>query len=300
MADGKTLKTLRAFFPQDGYTEESVTGGLENGDVIINPSLLVNYLQGALHDESLLEVELGNLTRVFFCRILDHPPEEEPEDAAEEPEESVPYSKGDYLNKLEYIILTPLEPSEGNYLINSSPRVLLRALTSQAAIEFCCYYTMREKVGKMPVLQVSFPAVARQIEGAREYRVKVPGDMDLKIIVKKKGSKLKFTTRAMDMGMNGMSLYDPMGKDTQLKTDDKLSFEIVSGDMITLTVNAVVRHVTRLRDAKGLQYVFGVQLDLESRALAAEVEKTVAGIQRARLRELGGLEDEFGLNLSDW
>ena len=231
--------------------------------------------------------------------MIYHPPEEPTEDVDEDDLED-PYSKGDYLNDTEYLILTPLEPSDGNYLINTSPRVLLRVLTSQAAIEFCCFFQDKIRISGMPVLQLSFPQIGRQIKGAREYRVKIPSgkDYQIKVIGKKDGSE--FTTGPMDISMNGMCLYDPMGKKSQLQTDEKIRLQIIEDETLLISLNAVIRHVTRLRDAKGLQYVFGIQFDLATRALAAEVEQLVATIQRSRLRELSLLEDEYGVNLSDW
>lgn len=294
MSSSELIDTLQSFFPQTDYSSEAVVEGITNGDIVVNSTQMANYLQGALHDESLLEVELNNDKRVFFCRILDHPPEEDT------PDEDVLYTKGDYLENTDHIILTPLEPAEGNYLINTSSHILIRVLTSQAAVEFCCNFDGKTKIGTMAVLQTTFPVVARQVKGAREYRVKVPSDMALNIIAYRKRDKLKFTTRPMDMSINGMSLYDPKGKHTTLQADDKLSLQIISDDMLLMTLDAVVRHVTRLRDNKGLQYVFGVKFNLESRASKAEVEKLVASIQRARLRKLAEIEGAFGVNFSDW
>ncbi len=268
-----------------------------------------------MHDESLLEVEMGNITRVFFCRVLDHPPQEIEKESGKEtdpPQEPIQedvddtdieeekYNKGDYLNQVEHIILTPLEPAEGNYLISTSPRIIVRALTSQAAIEFCCYFREKTRVDNMSVLELTFPKVARQVKGAREYRVKVPNDLNMEIVVTRQQGRLKFTTRPMDISMTGMSLYDPMGKESSLQTDDRISFRIVVNEKRLMRLNGVVCHVTRLRDSKGLQYVFGVQFDLATRALAADVEQLVATIQRARLRELSEIEDEYGVNLSNW
>jgi c-di-GMP-binding flagellar brake protein YcgR len=152
----------------------------------------------------------------------------------------------------------------------------------------------------MPVLKILFPTVARQVKGAREYRVKVPTDLDLEFAVSRKKGSLKFKTRAMDISMSGMSLYDPNGRHSTLKTDDKVRFQIIEGEMLLMTLDAVVRHVTRLRDSKGLQYIFGVQFDLASRSLASDVEQLVATIQRARLRKLSEIEGEYGVNLSNW
>lgn len=299
MSENDLIKTLKSFFPLDRHTDEGVIEGITSGELIVSQPAIANYLQGALHDESLLEVELANLRRIFFARVLDHPPEEEDADD-DDLFDDMPYSKGEYLDDGECVILTPLEPSEGNYLINESQRVLLRVLTAQAGIEFCCYFEEKTRIGAMPVLKLSFPEVARQVEGAREYRVKVPRELDLQLIVNKKKSSLSFTTRPMDMSVSGMCLYDPGGKNSALKADDRLSIDIIEDDTLLITVDAVVRHVTRLRDASGLQYVFGVLLNLESRTVSTEVEKLVASIQRARLRALVEIEDEYGLNLSDW
>lgn len=293
LSDTPLITTLNTFFPQERYSNDRIVEAVTDGSILVSASQMANYLQGALHDESLLEVELGNSRRVFFCRILDHPPEEEVD-------EDMPYEKGEYLDDAQHLILTPLEPAEGNYLINASSRVLLRVLTSRTAVEFCCYFDEKIRIGTMPVLCITFPEVARMIEGAREYRVKVPRETDIQILVNRKQDKLKFTTRPMDMSISGMSLIDPKGKESPLKSDDRLTLQVCSEDLVLFTVEAEVRHVTRLRDKQGLQYVFGVKLELGSRALKTEMEKLVAGVQRARLRELADLEGKFGVNFSDW
>ncbi len=304
------VDTLRTFFPNEQYSDEKIVNGVASGNILVNPSALVNYLQSALHDESLLEVELGNVSRVFFCRVLDDPPALS-DDEKKEPEEEdsddfffdleEEYDKGDYLNEMDHLILTPLEPAEGNYLINSAPTMVVRALTSQAAIEFCCFFKERARiVDGMQVLKLSFPEVARQVKGAREYRVKVPAEMNIEVTVKKRKSDFEFFTRPVDISMNGMSLHDPMGKKTDLRNDDRVVFKVSVNDEQVLEVGAVVRHLTRLRDAKGLQYIFGTKFEFESKHMAREIERLVASIQRERLRMLSEIEGEYGLDLTDW
>ncbi|WP_028583165.1 flagellar brake protein [Desulfogranum mediterraneum] len=308
MSEDKLISTLHTFFPRDGYTNEAITEGIVNGEILVNPSQFVTYLQSALHDESLLEVKLGEMPRVFFCRIIDHPPtpadndglpgEQESSDTI--PEEESAYSKGDYLDEMEHLIITPLEPAEGNYRINNCSRVLVRAVTTKKAIEFCCYYQKKTWIGDMPVLQLSFPLIGRQVKDAREYRVKVPGDMNLNISVDCRQRDLQFTTQALDISMNGMGLNNPLRQTTSLKIDDRLSLQIFEEEALIMSLEAEVRHVTRLRNAQGLQYVFGVQFDLESQAMVTEVEQLVASIQRARLRRISAIQNQYGINLSDW
>lgn len=292
-----TLKTLKAFFPQDGYTEENVENGLEGGDIIDNPSQITNYLQSSMHDESLLEMELGDLTRIFFCRVLDHPPEmvEKTEDG-EIVFQEIKYSKGEYFNDMDHIIITPLEPAIGNFIICNTPRLVLRLLTSMAAIEFCTTFIEKTKVHGMPVLRCSYPSVARQVKGVREYRAKVPEEMLFEVRVTGKNNSIDFLTSPMDICVSGMCLFDPAGKKSTLRPDDAIHVDVLANGEEILSLNALIRHVTRLRDAKGLQYVFGVQFDLASRALAADVEKLVAGVQRVRLRELSQIGDEYGID----
>lgn len=312
MIEKKLTGILRKFFPKAGYTEQNISKKIDTKELIIDPSSLTNYLASALLDETLLEVELGSIKQVFFSRLLDIPLDREPFDNAdnniphendtvhEQVEEGNEHQKGGYLDKRERVVITPLEPAKGNYLINTDPKILLRAHTPQLAIEFCCYYESKIKIDTMPALQVSFPLVARQVKGAREYRVKVPEDMDLKVNVKIKGSKSRFTTKPMDMSRSGMSLYDPKGKNSALQTNDKLSVDIISGDMVLVSLNAEIRHVTRLRSSSGLQYIFGISIEDESQSIQSQVEKIVASVQRARLRKLAEIEDQYGINLSGW
>ncbi|WP_456388064.1 PilZ domain-containing protein [Desulfolithobacter sp.] len=296
----RLIQILSDYFPQKKFTGKTVATGIEDGKIIVDPVSLANHLGSGLHDESLLEVELGGLTRLFFCRILDHPPETEiPGEEDENPMES-DYTKGDYLKTKDHVIITPLEPAIGNYLVCSIPRMVLRILTSRMAIELCLSFEKKTLVQGLPALKCSFPIVARLVEGAREYRAKIPRNMLFDVRVTRKRNNQTFTTRPMDMSVSGMCLYDPAGRKTSLRQDERVHLNVLANGETILDLDGTIRHVTRLRDAKGLQYVFGVQFDLVSRAISTDVEKLVAGIQRARLRELSQLADEFGVDFGKW
>lgn len=302
MADNIKLKeTLNSFFPEAKYSEKSLVSGLESGEIINSTSSLANYLQSALLDESLVEVELGGLTRLFFCRILDHPPELQEEEMDSEMDSiEEEYVKGAYLSQADHVIITPLEPSIGNYTICSTPQVLIRILTSRAAIELCCLFHEKTRIKDMPVLSCYFPIVARQVKGAREYRAKIPQEMQFDIQVTRTSINATFSTRPMDMSINGACFYDPAEKSSDLQLNEAIQLKILANNETIVSLDAIIRHITRLRDAKGLQYVFGVQFDLASREIATDIEKLVAGIQRMRLRELSDIADEFGVDLGQW
>ncbi|BCO08598.1 hypothetical protein GF1_09740 [Desulfolithobacter dissulfuricans] len=296
----RLTQILSNYFPEEKYTENGVATGIAEGNIIVEPGALANYLESALHDESLLEVELGALTRLFFCRILDHPPESEVQKGKDEAPLESDYTRGEYLKALDHVIITPLEPAIGNFLICSTPRVLLRILTSRMAIELCLSFVEKTVIQGLPVLRCSFPTVARLVEGAREYRAKIPKDMQFDVQITRKRNNQTFTTRPMDMSVSGMCLYDPAERNTSLREDERVHLEVLANGETILGLDGTIRHVSRLRDAKGLQYVFGVRFDLVSRAISTDVEKLVAGIQRARLRELSQLADEFGVDFGKW
>ena len=69
------LQLMKRFFPQNKYQEADIVKGLEDGDILLDRTVFANKFKGALHDENIVEVEFVGLSRVFFCRILDHPPE---------------------------------------------------------------------------------------------------------------------------------------------------------------------------------------------------------------------------------
>ena len=301
MDDETLLKKYHLFFPGDSYHSEDFDAAVDSGDIIIDPGKIVNLLQSALHDEAIIEVELDELTRIFFCRILDHTPELEEVETdgvvmLVEPE----YTKAEYLGEQDHVVITPLEPSIGNFLISTVHRVLLRILSSKCAFELGCFFVQKIRVRGMPVLQCSFPKVVRQVKGARAYRAKIPKEMELLVHVKRQGKREPFATCPIDISVEGMLLVDPSGKYTTLQEEEKIRLELYWPKGRSLKVSARIIHVSQLRDKEGIQYCCGIQFDLATRSLARNIELLVAGVQRRRLRELSDISDEFGVDFVNW
>jgi hypothetical protein len=295
------LKKANLFFPGDNYLPEDLDLAVERGDIIVDSDKITNLLKSALHDEAILEVVLDDLTRIFFCRALDHTPELEEKESdgvvmLVEPE----YTKAEYLDEQDHVIITPLEPSIGNFLICSVNRVLLRILSSKCAFELGCFLDKKVRVRGMPVLQCTFPLIARQVKGARAYRAKIPKEMELLAHVERQGKREDFSTCPIDISVEGMLLVDPFGKYTGLKEEEKIWMELYWPRGKSLKVNAKIIHVSQLRDNEGIQYCCGVQFDLATRSLARDIEHLVAGVQRRRLRELSDISDEFGVDFANW
>jgi len=301
MDSEELLKTYHLFFPGDKYREDDFAAALDSGDVIVDPEKIVNLLQSALLDEAIVEVELDDLTRVFFCRVLDHTPElEERETDGElllvEPE----YTQAEYLVEQDHLIITPLEPSIGNFLICTVNRVLLRILRTKCAFELGCVWQEKVRVRGLPVLKCSFPIVVRQVKGARAYRANIPKEMELIVQVKRQGKRGDFATCPIDISVEGMLLVNPEGKHTTLQAEEKIHLELYWPRARSLRLGAKIIHVSQLRDKDGIQYCFGRRLDLATRSRAREVELLVAAVQRRRLRELSDLSGAAGVDFIDW
>lgn len=300
MDPNEILTQLRKFFPESNYTSETFEQCVESGELNIQEEFFVNTLKGALLDESIVEVQLHGLAQIYFCRILDKPYDAAVEDDGEGEETAgdQAYEKGLYLDDHDCVIITPLEPSMGNYLIgsfsNANIPVLLRIISSSQAIELGCFFDGRTQIGDIPALKLAFPSVARKTKSARDFRAKVPKDMGFQVRVERIKKK-PITTTPLNISFNGMSLLDPMGRHSNLKVGENLLCVLQIPKEKDLLVDASIMHVTRLRDSKGTQYCFGVRFLFSKPLIKSSVEKIVSLVQRKYLQELSNYEEMFGV-----
>ena len=169
-------KKLSLFFPEDGYsfTNQAVDDGLESGEFMVKPVSILPFLQTALLDDKILEVEMDGMTRVYFSRIYDELPElEENDEETDEQSKEAEYAPGDYLKLMNHILCLPLEPGMGNLQIRNCQRVMVRLFTSNMAIELGTFFQDLATVRGLPVLRLGFPIIGRRVKGIRAYRAKV-------------------------------------------------------------------------------------------------------------------------------
>lgn len=294
------LSQLKNIFSESNYTAESFEQSLEIGELNLQEDFFVNTLKSALLDESIIEVQLHGLQQIFFCRILDKPYEFAVVDdgGVDEGVDDQIYAKGLYLDDHDCVIITPLEPSMGNYLIGSSAdanaSVLLRYILSSQAIELGCFFDGRTQIGDIPALRLTFPFVARKIQNAREFRAKVPKDMGFQVRVERV-KKTPVVTTPLNISFNGMSLLDPLGRRSNFKVGEMLLCVLQIPKEEDVLVEATVSHVSRLRDSRGIQYCFGLRFLLSKPTVKASVEKIVGLVQRKYLQELANYEKKFGV-----
>jgi hypothetical protein len=294
----RVQKKLSLFFPDMVYTREIVAESLEAGEIFFKSGDVLPYLQTALFDEKIIEVELDGMSRVYFGRIHDDLPdlvstEVDGETVLTEPK----YLPGEYLKQMTHIISLPLEPGIGNLNIRNTNKILLRMFTTSYAVELGTFFQDTTVVRELPVLRLAFPVIGRLVRGAREFRAKVPEKMDLKVLVVGKRKQDSVTTRIVDVSASGMSFSIKKNQQEFFRINEVRTFEFIIDGLMVVRLNGNIRHVSKIRGKKGTEYICGVQFDLITRALASKIESIVASVQRAHLKELSDKSMASGLDL---
>jgi len=287
----RALKRLQLFFPGEVYTAESVADMMEEGDVFINLPTTLQYLQSALLDKKIIEVEINTNPRVFFTRVTDFPPE------PDNNEERIAYKPNSYLENLAYMVVLPVEPGVGNHILRNSQFIKLRIFTALFSVELGTTFQEIVYLDKVPLLRLDFPAIGRIVRGAREYRAKVPAEMDLKILIMPKRERAQIECDVNDVSNSGISFVVSREAYKSLKIDDYLTLRIYLDRKLLVSVDGHLRHMTKMRTGSTMQFICGVQLDLESRRIATAIESLVARVQRAHLQEISQIHEKTGVHV---
>lgn len=281
----KTL--LYAFFPDSGSFSLDEQEGEGKSGILYRPEHFLPYLQTVFFEEHLLELQIDRSTRTFFANILDELPElveYEEDDGIElvEPD----YETGSYLKALDSLILTPLTPAIGNALVRGSERVVIRYFSGTTAIEFGCTFQQAEMIREVPVLRFHFPVIGRINKNYRLYRIKTVSTVDAHILIKTgAASAIGKRYQIVDVSAMGLAFQVPSGQ-PPFQVGETVGLWIQVADLDALEVQGQIRSISKVRENKGYKNICGVRFDLESRSLAAELEKIAATVQRLHLREL--------------
>ncbi len=289
---------LHLFFPGQTFPDEDIEDGLERGEILTERAKILPFLQTALFDEKVLEVELDGRPRIYFSRLKDDLPDI-PEDEvdgdtiSDEPE----YSQGDYLKTMSYLVTLPLEPGLGSMHLRYSRFIVLRMFTNTYAVELGSTYEEITKVGELPVLRLSFPTLARIVRNAREFRAKVPEIMDFIVVIYVDENFPALTTTPIDISIKGMSFSVTQDEQKLFLMDAVHSLKLYINDELVTCLDGTVKHLSKVRKKGGIEYVCGVEFDLVTPTLAAVVETTVASVQRTHIKDLAEKSDSSGIDL---
>lgn len=289
---------LRMFFPETVYTGEEIGVGLQNDQIIIDGDKMLRYLQSALLDEKIIEIQLDNEPKKYFARLSDHPPSaDEIDEESNDIEENTPYKIGDYLFKMNHLISLPVEPGMGNPTLRRSGTIVLRVFTDTYTVEFGTFYENIVHVDEVPMLQLSFPAIARILKEAREFRAKVSEELNLSIIIPEYKNRPEMRCSIYDISTDGMSFYMEREQRKILNVDDVIEVEIFLDNELLLTVDGTIIHMRKMRQGKIVQFICGLHLRPDTLSTIAKIESLVAKVQRAHLQEITEKSNKYGIRL---
>jgi len=293
---------LQFFFPSSSYSPEELTEKIDKGEILTREKDILPYLQTALLDEKVLEVELDRMPNIFFSRLQDNSPEEigtsnahkqETTDETPEPQ----YNIGDYLLSLDHIVTLPLEPGIGSLRLRQSASIILRMFTKEFGIEMGTTFQDIGKVHGLPVLQLAYPSILRINHSAREFRAKVPDKQDFVVEVEWEGSPIELITTPIDISRKGMAISVEKEIHREIKLEDEFFLKLYIDDELRARLSSTVRHLSKVRKRQGIEYCCGVEFSLNTRTITSVMESIVATTQRAHLKELADIAASRGINI---
>jgi len=294
----RASKRLQLFFPGEPYTSEIVADLLMKDDVFFNLGTMLQYLQSALLDNKILEVQVDGNPRIFFTRLHDYPPETIINiDPTQEQEPHIPYRENSYIEKFSQVVALPIEPGVGNHLLRKSKCIILRMFTSLYSVELGVTYQDIVHVNGVPMLSLNFPSIGRIVRGAREFRATVPKKLDLQLSILSSKKRRKIDCPIQDVSNHGISFIVGREGYKKLAVDDSIVLKVFLSGKLLVTIGGTIRHLSKMRSGKTMQFLCGAQLDLENRILATAIESLVAQVQRAHLQEISEISEDSGIKL---
>ncbi len=296
----KHQSMIHDLFPGRFPSVQTIKELFEGGNCLVLRNDHLPYLQTAFFGEQICELEIVGLTRVYFCKIWDHLPELQ-EDVDEEGNVSLvepDYLPGDYLKKTSHLILSPLEPGIGNYHILDSRRIILRTFSSTGTtgIEFGISFVGRIHVRDRICLHFSFPNIAVISSGVRSFRATVSGKFKVEVQIPIIKKEEPYLATMHNISTKGMAFLVEKNHQEHLRIGRKFEIEILAPKHKPIKVVCDIRHISKVRDKKIIQYRCGVRFDLTSRSLANDIERLMTKVQRIHLKELSEKSFDAGFD----
>ncbi|MFH0785801.1 MAG: PilZ domain-containing protein [Pseudomonadota bacterium] len=289
---------LQKFFPGELFTPKTIEEDLAKGVFLSSKELILPYLQTALLDEKVLEVQLDGMPMVYFSRLKDDIVDQVEDEADKETDATQKENQeGEYLASLSHIITLPLEPGLGNLHLRYSRRILLRMFTNTFAVEIATTFEDLAEVQGIPVLRLAFPELARIVNNAREYRAKVSDSINFLISLEIDDESPEMESRPVNISISGLSFAVKKKEQKLFKINDQYPLKLFVEDELLIRIDGVIKHLSRIRKRSGIEYVCGIEFDFHTKIQASVIESIVAMVQRAHMKELAEKSHATGIRL---
>lgn len=289
-------RQLKQFFPTAIMSLDAVSEALVDGDILVKPKEILRYVQTALLDDKVLEVEHDGLPSKYFTRMKDWiPPVSETQAEGEGEEGEDEYKEGDYLLAMEHIFTLPVEPGMGNLRLRNSKAICMRMSTSSFDVEFGTTFIQQDVIDNLAVLKLAFPSIVRLVHTTKEYRAKVPESMLFTAVLEHNDHEIP--VEPVNISISGMSISLDKQQQRLFQEGDVMGLKLFIEEKEAAYLSCSVRHLAKIRKNTGVQYLCGISFDLGSRANTRAIESTVAAVQRAHLKELSDKSNASGIKL---
>ncbi len=291
-------RKLQHFFPGTRFSVKTVEEDLANGLILAGREPLLPYLQTALLDEKVIEVELDGMPMVYFSRLKDdisNPSEGELDGETVETQQK--NEEGQYLMAMSHIVTLPLEPGLGNLHLRSSRGIILRMFTNTFAVEMATTFEDLATVQEIPVLRLSFPELARIVHNAREFRAKVPDSLNFVVSIAAEDDSLELESRPVNVSIRGLSFSVNKKEQKLFRINTMYSLKLFIEDELLVRISGSIKHLSKIRKRSGIEYICGIEFDFQTKTQTAVIESIVAMVQRAHLKALAEKSHATGIRL---
>jgi hypothetical protein len=291
-------RKLQLFFPGEQFSAKAVEEDLANGVIVSGKEAVLPYLQSALLDEKVIEMQLDGMPMVYFSRLKDDIPDPVEVEMDGKSVLAQPASEeGEYLLAMSHLVTLPIEPGLGNLHLRYSRFIILRMFTSNFAVEMVTTFEDLAQVQDIPVLRLAFPELARIVHNAREFRAKVPDSMNFMISIGMDDESPEMETRPVNISIRGLTFAVKKKEQKLFKINTIYSLKLFIDDELLIRIDGTIRHLSKIRKRLGIEYTCGMEFDFRTKTQNAVIESIVALVQRVHLKELAEKSDATGINL---
>lgn len=181
-----------------------------------------------------------------------------------------------------WILITPLEPPEGNMRIRKASKVVIGFYLGLESFRTVVSFRKVQRIETGQAIELSWPPAFQSAPKRQQHRIEIPADMNLEVQVQKRGSE-PFTARIVDISPGGLS-FTCNELPVPLESGDKVGLsirgEILMGTPIITFGN--ITSLTKARDCKDVQVsrqLYGVQFKMLSVADAMSVDRLVEAVE---------------------
>ncbi|GAB0056606.1 hypothetical protein SIID45300_00914 [Candidatus Magnetaquicoccaceae bacterium FCR-1] len=182
----------------------------------------------------------------------------------------------------QWILITPLEPPDGNMRIRKAAKVLLGFCLGLEYFRTVVTFRKVQRIETGQAIELSWPPGFQVATKRLQQRVEIPNEMLLEVQVHKRGAE-PFSAQVVDISQGGLSFTCNIPP-VALESGDRIGVSIRGEILMGTPINTygTVTTITKARDSKDVQVsrqLYGVRFVMLSVADAMTVDRLVEAVE---------------------